>query len=54
MRIRRESWEEIPKTEMMRNGKGEKETLAVKQRDFEKLRLPTNGGFDWCGVGSVN
>ena len=33
--------------------RGEKETLARKPHGFEKLRLPTNAAFDWCGAGSV-
>ena len=28
--------------------------LARKPHDFEKLRLPTNAAFDWCGAGSVH
>ena len=35
-------------------GRGEKETLARKPHDFEKLRSPTNAVFDWCGAGSVD
>ena len=32
-------------------GWGEKETLASKPRDFEKLRSPTNVASDRCGAG---
>ena len=35
-------------------GGGEKETLARKPHDFEKLRLLTNAASDWCGAGSVD
>ena len=35
-------------------GKGEKETLARKPHDFEKLRTPKNAAFDWCGAGRVD
>ena len=34
--------------------RGEKETLARKPHDLEKLRSPTNAAFDWCGAGSVD
>ena len=33
---------------------GEKETLARKPHDFEKLCSPTNTAFDWLGAGSVD
>ena len=35
-------------------GRGEKEMLARKPHDFEKLCLPTNSAFDWLGAGSVD
>ena len=35
-------------------GRGEKETLARKPHDFEKLCSPTNAASNWCGAGSVN
>ena len=35
-------------------GGGEKETLAHKPHDFEKLCSPTNATSDWCGAGSGN
>ena len=28
------------------------EMLAPKPHDFEKLHLPTNAAFDWCGAGN--
>jgi len=28
--------------------------LACKPHDFEKLHLPTNAAFDWCGAGNVD
>ena len=39
---------------MTGRGVGEKETLARKPHDFEKLRSPTNAASDWCGAVSVN
>ena len=39
---------------MTGEGKEEKETLARKPHDFEKLRSPTNAAFDWCGAGGVD
>ena len=45
---------EQKKKEWEGRGKGVKETLARKPHDFEKLRLPTNAAFDWCGAGSVD
>ena len=53
-RDRRESWDESKKGNEGGGGGGEKETLARKPHDFEKLRLPTNAAFDWCGAGSVD
>ena len=53
-RVRRESWDESKKGNEGGGGGGEKETLARKPHDFEKLRLPTNAAFDWCGAGSVD
>ena len=35
----------------MGGGGGEKETLASKPHDFEKLRSPTNVASDRCGAG---
>ena len=35
-------------------GGGEKETLARKTQDFDKLRSLTNAASDWCGAGSVD
>ena len=35
-------------------GGGEKETLARKTHDFDKLRSLTNAASDWCGAGSVD
>ena len=32
----------------------EKETLARKTHDFDKLRSLTNAASDWCGAGSVD
>ena len=55
-RVRQERWEESKKKGMAGEGegRGEKETLARKPHDFEKLRSPTNAAFDWCGAGSVD
>ena len=53
-RVRRERWDESEKKEWRGRGRGEKETLARKPHDFEKLRSPTNAVFDWCGAGSVD
>ena len=39
---------------MMGEGRKEKETLAHKPHDFEKLRSPMNAAFDWCAAGSVD
>ena len=33
---------------------GEKETLACKAHDPEKLCSPKNAASDWCGIGSVD
>ena len=35
-------------------GGREKETLARKTHDFDKLRSLTNAASDWCGAGSVD
>ena len=35
-------------------GRERTKTLARKPHDFEKLHLPTNAAFDWCGTGSVD
>ena len=53
-RVRRERWDESKKKEWRGRGRGEKETLARKPHDFEKLRSPTNAVSDWCGAGSVD
>ena len=56
-RVRRERWDESKKKkrkEWRGRGRGEKETLARKPHDFEKLRSPTNAASDWCGGGSVD
>ena len=55
-RVREERWDESKKKGMTGEGegRGEKETLARKPRDFEKLRSPTNAALDWCCAGSVD
>ena len=55
-RVRQERWDESKKKGMTGEGegRGEKETLARKPRDFEKLRSPTNAALDWCCAGSVD
>ena len=53
-RVRRERWDEGQKKEWQGRGREEKETLARKPHDFEKLRSPTNAAFDWCGAGGVD
>ena len=45
---------EQKKKEWWGRGRGEKETLARKPLDFEKLHSPTNAAFDWGGAGSVD
>ena len=42
------------KKEWRGRGREEKETLARKPHDFEKLRSPTNAVFEWCGAGTVD
>ena len=46
MRVKNKEWRG--------RGRGEKETLARKPHDFEKLRTPKNAAFDWCGASSVD
>ena len=53
-RVHRESWDESKKQGMTGEGEGEKETLARKPHDFEKLRTPKNAAFDWCGASIVD
>ena len=54
-RAPRERWDESKKKQEWRGrGRGEKETLARKPHDFEKLRSPTNAVFDWWGAASVD
>ena len=45
-------WEQ--KKKWQGRGRGEKEMLAHKPLDFEKLRSPINAASDWCGAGSVD
>ena len=56
-RVRQEHWDERNKKKEWQGrgrGRGEKETLALKPHDFEKLCSPTNSAFDWLGAGSVD
>ena len=56
-RVRHEHWDESNKKKEWQGrgrGRGEKETLARKPHDFEKLCSPTNSAFDWLGAGSVD
>ena len=56
-RVRQEHWDESNKKKEWQGrgrGGGEKETLARKPHDFEKLCSPTNSAFDWLGAGSVD
>ena len=56
-RVRQEHWDESNKKKEWQGrgrGRGEKETLARKPHDFEKLCSPTNSAFDWLGAGSVD
>ena len=46
--------QEQKKNEWRGRGRGTKEPLARKPRDFEKLRSPANAASDWRGAGSVD
>ena len=53
VRVRGERWDKSKEGEWRGRGRGvEKETLARKPHDFEKLRSSSNVVSDWCSAGN--